>query len=501
MRAVIYTRLSLSTDESVSLERQEKAARDYARALGWPVAGAYADDGVSATKNRPEDRAGWSALLAAVRPDDVVIVWKIDRLARRLTDFMDTWRVLQERGAALASVEERLDLTTASGRAFAQILAVFGEMEAANTSARVAAARAYLERSGRWPGGRVMYGYRAVPNPDGAGWVLEQDPDRIGYVREMADRTLAGRSIYSTVAWLNEVGAPTARGGPWAYNTVDHIVRHPLLAGMTAVNPGNASHERGPGVLLDPSGLPHVDPALAVVTLAEWRALQARLAAPNSHRTPRAGRRHYSGVLSGMMWCGDPRHAAPVRMQRGTVGSSTGPRPAYTCPECYQTISNFEPLIIADWLAAVGDELRFRRVTVTRTGDDQMMEKVGLRLEEVTGRLAGAPDDEMPALLAELASLRALRQEAATAPRTETVTVGEGPVRTYREDWNAATTDDERQAIMRQGLDRIIVHRGKPGAWTDAAKRARLTWEWAPGFPPGPETREEMLKGLVIPED
>jgi hypothetical protein len=61
---------------------------------------------------------------------DAVIVWKVDRLARRVLDFLHADEALQGRGAGIVAVEDPIDMTTPQGRAFAIMLAVFGEMEA-----------------------------------------------------------------------------------------------------------------------------------------------------------------------------------------------------------------------------------------------------------------------------------------------------------------------------------------------------------------------------------
>ena len=78
------------------------------------------DDGVSASATAPEQRRGWKAVLA--RPQgsfDLVLVWKVDRLARKVIDFLNANRELQERGAAVASVIDPVDMSTSQGRAFA----------------------------------------------------------------------------------------------------------------------------------------------------------------------------------------------------------------------------------------------------------------------------------------------------------------------------------------------------------------------------------------------
>src|SRR5690606_1545255 len=97
---------------------------------------------------------------------------------------------------ALVSVAESLDLTTPTGRFVATILAAFAEMEAATIAERVAAGIAGARQLGRWAGGAAPYGFRIVPAPDGPGYVLAPDPETAPYVREAAERVLAGESLY-----------------------------------------------------------------------------------------------------------------------------------------------------------------------------------------------------------------------------------------------------------------------------------------------------------------
>lgn len=75
--AVLYARVSVATEESVSVERQLLSGRNYAKARGWTIVGEFTDDGVSATSNKPETRNGWQALMAAPQHFDAVVIWKI----------------------------------------------------------------------------------------------------------------------------------------------------------------------------------------------------------------------------------------------------------------------------------------------------------------------------------------------------------------------------------------------------------------------------------------
>jgi site-specific DNA recombinase len=478
---VLYVRISLSTEESVSIHRQIEAAEAYAKARGWKVVGTFHDDGVSATHNKPEDRKGWRELLTTRTQYDAVVIWKVDRLARRVIDFLNANEAVKERGAGIVAVEDPIDMTTAQGEAFAIMLAVFGQMEAATIRARVTAARDYLLRSGRYVGGAVLYGYRAVENPGGPGYVLVHDHEQIGYVREMVRRTVAGLSIYSTTQWLDEVGAPTKTGvEKWSYNTVDHVVRHPLLAGMVPHNPGRVAKGRGDDVVRDEDGLPVVDEVLAIMPVNQWRAMQAKLAEPNARRQPRAMRRKHSGILSGLLVCGDPRHDEPIRMWRGTVGSGTGPRPAYSCPECHQTLSNADDLIVRTFLDHLGEVMHLNVVEEVVEGGSVQLQEASIRLAELGREVVGATPERAVQIVAEMTRLKEIQEEARHQPQQiRYVPVG-GETRTYREDWEAAETDEERRAILGHALDRIVVSRGGKGAWTDAAKLARMTFEWMP---------------------
>ena len=86
---------------------------------------------------------------------DVVVVWRLDRLARSLRNFIDLAEELQASGVTLVSLREGLDLSTGVGRTFAHLIAVIAEMERElireRVVAGVAAARHRGKRIGRRP--------------------------------------------------------------------------------------------------------------------------------------------------------------------------------------------------------------------------------------------------------------------------------------------------------------------------------------------------------------
>lgn len=102
-----------------------------------------------ATAERPE----LAALLAHVRPGDVIVIWKLDRLGRSLTHLVEVVGTLMARGVGLKSLQDPIDTTTAHGRLVFNMFASLAEFERdlirERTRAGLDAARARGRQGGR----------------------------------------------------------------------------------------------------------------------------------------------------------------------------------------------------------------------------------------------------------------------------------------------------------------------------------------------------------------
>jgi DNA invertase Pin-like site-specific DNA recombinase len=87
------------------------------------------------------------------REVDVIIVWRLDRWGRSLADLVTTLKELADLRIGFVSLTEAIDLTTASGRALAGMLAVFAEFERDILRERVRAGIAQAREQGK-PHGR-----------------------------------------------------------------------------------------------------------------------------------------------------------------------------------------------------------------------------------------------------------------------------------------------------------------------------------------------------------
>jgi len=92
-------------------------------------------------------------LLDSTRKGDVVIVWKLDRLARSLRQLIDTAVLLNERGVELHSLTENINTTTPSGKLTFHLFASLAEFERDILRQRVNAGLKAARRRGR-VGGR-----------------------------------------------------------------------------------------------------------------------------------------------------------------------------------------------------------------------------------------------------------------------------------------------------------------------------------------------------------
>lgn len=76
-----------------------------------------------------EGRAELETLLAFLRAGDVLMVTKVDRLARSVGDLQEIVKAIRAKGAALKATDQPIDTGTAAGKCFLDMLGVFAEFE------------------------------------------------------------------------------------------------------------------------------------------------------------------------------------------------------------------------------------------------------------------------------------------------------------------------------------------------------------------------------------
>jgi len=168
IRCAIYTRKSseegLDQDFN-SLAAQREACEAYVLSQageGWICLDAEYEDGGCSGGNM--DRLGLMALLKDIEAGkiDIVVVYKVDRLTRSITDFGRIVEQLDGAGASFVSVTQAFNTTTSMGRLTLNVLLSFAQFEREVTGERIRDKIAASKARGMWMGGNLPLGYDAI---------------------------------------------------------------------------------------------------------------------------------------------------------------------------------------------------------------------------------------------------------------------------------------------------------------------------------------------------
>lgn len=135
-----YMRVSSDSDR-----QNTDLQRDALLAAGVDVRHLY-EDRASGAK---DDRSGLAQALEFVRPGDVLVVWKLDRLGRSLSHLLTIVNMLKDKQVAFRSLTEGMDTTTASGELLFNVFGALAQYERALIQERVIAGLVAAKRRGR----------------------------------------------------------------------------------------------------------------------------------------------------------------------------------------------------------------------------------------------------------------------------------------------------------------------------------------------------------------
>ena len=96
-----------------------------------------------------DDRSGLGPARDFVRPGDVLVVWKLDRLGRSLSHLLEIVNMLKDKQVAFRSLTESMDTTTASGELLFHVFGALAQYRRALIRERVVAGLAAARRRGR----------------------------------------------------------------------------------------------------------------------------------------------------------------------------------------------------------------------------------------------------------------------------------------------------------------------------------------------------------------
>ncbi len=222
MEAVIYLRVSTQGQavDGYGLDVQEQACRAYSESSGFSVAEVFRDEAVSGTLPAHE-RPGLMDALGMLKDGDadVLIVARLDRLARQLTTqeviLAEVWKDGAEVHTAESGKVFRDDPDDPMRTAMRQMAGVFAELDRAMTVKRLRDGRRAKEAKGGKANGSYPYGF-AKEGPI---------PAELEVMRDAAAQKRKGRSWEAIAADLNARQITQRNGKPWTRQNLARVMR------------------------------------------------------------------------------------------------------------------------------------------------------------------------------------------------------------------------------------------------------------------------------------
>ena len=134
LRAAGYARVSVVHEESTSIDQQIDAITEKCKREGWhfdPKKDLYIDEGLSGSKKNVT-RPQFEKMISNASKYDRIVVFRFDRLSRRMSELATTIETLNEIRVAVVSINEGFGTDTDHGRLMANIMGSLsaGEAEA-----------------------------------------------------------------------------------------------------------------------------------------------------------------------------------------------------------------------------------------------------------------------------------------------------------------------------------------------------------------------------------
>jgi site-specific DNA recombinase len=227
-----------STEEQLNtLDVQRVGIERYTTSLDLDLCDVVVDSGVSGTSifmDRPAVRQLRALMDANGGPRQIVFT-KLDRAFRSVLDCVQTIKAWSESGISFHIIEQRIDTSSAMGRAMLQMIAVIAELENGQRSERQHAAFQVMRRQGQRCG-TIPFGWDAAPAANRTSKTGRHADDLIPNTFEQSVLALiltmhtTGTSDNAIARFLNAKGIQAKRGGIWYGATVASVREHARAA-------------------------------------------------------------------------------------------------------------------------------------------------------------------------------------------------------------------------------------------------------------------------------
>ena len=234
----IYSRKSKFTGKGESIGNQVELCKEYIRVhygdTALENAIVYEDEGFSGGNlNRP----GFKKMMDAARSRKLsaIIVYRLDRISRNISDFSGLIEELSHLNVAFVSIKEQFDTGTPMGRAMMYIASVFSQLERETIAERIRDNMHELAKTGRWLGGITPTGYASeavksitIDGKSKKACKLRLIPEEADIVRLIYDLYLETDSLTLTETELLRRSVKTKNGRHFTRFSIKGILQNPV---------------------------------------------------------------------------------------------------------------------------------------------------------------------------------------------------------------------------------------------------------------------------------
>ncbi|OIR43215.1 hypothetical protein BJP06_06440 [Corynebacterium sp. NML120713] len=364
---------------------------------------------------------------------DILVAWKLDRLARSSITLHQLFGWLQDNEKELVCISDNIDLSSWVGRMVAGVIAGVAEGELEAITERIQAGQKALRESGRFRGGTPPFGYKSVKRDGGR--YLEKDEKTQNTLQAMIRLGLEGLTASEIARRLNAQGARTARGKEWNGGSVLDVLTNKNMLGWTM-------HQGQPVLNSDGTPVMKCEPSISMDNFSKLQALiEARSKRDIRPRETSA----YLGVLR--CWhCGKNLH---IQRKRGI--NSPG---SYRCQECNNTVPvrYIEPIledIAREELFSIPIMEKAPGVSI----QEGELEEAQQTYSDIASFLSTAPDQETRETLFEQLRvvgerIKRLEEQKKTPAGDQWIDTGQ----TYGGLWESLDTQERRRLLNKAGI-------------------------------------------------
>ncbi|WP_159887570.1 recombinase family protein [Paenibacillus puerhi] len=311
LKAVLYARVSTEEQakEGYSITAQIAEMRKYAEQNDLEIVDEYVDEGASgkSISGRPQMKR----LLkdANQQKFEVVIIYKLDRLARKLRDQLEIGDSLINNNAKLISLKETIDTSTPSGMMTFQMFGMVAEMERSSIIERGKMGQQQRARQGKYNGG-VVLGYNSINKE------LVIDESEAIIVKKIFEYADQGMGLKAITRRLNEAGYRTKHEKAFSTISVKTILNNPIYIGKIRYNQvENWSEKRRKGknsdyLLVDGTHEP-------LISSEQWESVHQKI----SQRSYMPSRSEQPYILTKLLKCPVCGYGMVAAKSKGGAGT------------------------------------------------------------------------------------------------------------------------------------------------------------------------------------